>query len=64
MPITSRGNKYVVVFMDYFMKWVEAFAVPDQEASTIARLLVDNIVVVTEYHNTYFPIVEPISYRT
>ena len=30
--------------MDYFTKWVEAFAVPNQEATTIARLLVDNIV--------------------
>ena len=44
MPLTSRGNKYVVVFMDYFTKWVEAFAVPNQEATTIARLLIDNIV--------------------
>lgn len=44
MPLTSRGNRYIVVFMDYFTKWAKAFAVPDQQASTIARLLVDNIV--------------------
>ena len=44
LPLTSRGNKYVVVFMDYFTKWVEAFAVSDQQAQTIARLLVENIV--------------------
>ena len=44
MPLTSRGNRYIVVFMDYFTKWAEAFAVPDQQAPTIARLLVDNIV--------------------
>ena len=41
---TSNGNKFVVVFMDYFMKWVEALAVPSQEAPTIAHLLVKNIV--------------------
>ena len=44
MPLTSRGNRYIVVFMDYFSKWAEAFAVPDQQAPTIARLLVDNII--------------------
>ena len=44
LPLTSSGNKYVVVFMDYFTKWVEAFAVADQQAQTIARLLVENIV--------------------
>ena len=44
MPLTSRGNRYIVVFMDYFTKWAEAFAVSDQQAPTIARLLVENIV--------------------
>ena len=44
LPLTQRGNKYVVVFMDYFTKWVEAYAVPDQQAQTVARLLVENIV--------------------
>ena len=44
LPLTSSGNKYVVAFMDYFTKWVEAFAVADQQAQTIARLLVENIV--------------------
>ena len=30
--------------MDYFTKWVEAYAVPDQQTQTIARLLVENTV--------------------
>ena len=34
----------MVVFMDYFTKWVEAYVVPDQQAQTIVRLLVENIV--------------------
>ena len=44
LPLTEKGNRYVVVFMDYLTKWPEAFAVPDQKAETIARLLVEEIV--------------------
>ena len=43
LPVTESGNKYVVVFADYLTKWVEAFAVPDQSARTIAKLLVEDI---------------------
>ena len=43
-PKTSRGNQYAVVFVDYLTKWPEVFAVPDQSAATIARLLVEEIV--------------------
>ena len=44
LPLTTNGNHYVVVFMDHLTKWPEAFAVPDQKAETIARLLVEEIV--------------------
>ena len=43
LPLTESGNQYVVVFLDYLTKWVEAFAVPDQSATTIAKLLVEEI---------------------
>ncbi|XP_053351273.1 uncharacterized protein LOC128520866 [Clarias gariepinus] len=42
-PVSDRGNRYVLVAMDYFTKWPEAFAVPDQSASTTARVLVDEV---------------------
>ena len=44
LPLTQQGNRYVVVFMDYLTKWPEVFAVPDQTALTIARLLVEQVV--------------------
>lgn len=48
LPLTQGGNRYAVAFTDYLMKWVEAFAVPDQTADTIdrARLLQERVVCV------------------
>ena len=44
MPRTLRGHRYVVVFVEYLTKWVEAYAVEDQTSETLARLLVDSVV--------------------
>ena len=45
LPETERGNKFVLVLSDYFTKWTEAYAIKNQEAVTIARVLIDNFVV-------------------
>ena len=44
LPITAKGNKYVVVFQDLFTKWPLVFAVSDQKATRIAKLLAEELV--------------------
>jgi hypothetical protein len=41
-PLSYRGNRYLLIAIDYFTKWLEAYAIPNQEASTIAEALVKN----------------------
>ena len=43
LPETSRRNKHILVVVDHFTKWCEAFPTPDQKASTVAPLLVSRI---------------------
>ena len=33
LPETENGNKFILVISDYFTKWVEVVAIPDQTAS-------------------------------
>ena len=42
---SNKGNRYICVVQDYFTKWAEAFAIKNQEASTIGRKLVKNVFV-------------------
>ena len=39
LPITSRGNKYIVTLVDYFSKWPEAEALSDKSAEGVALFL-------------------------
>jgi hypothetical protein len=39
---SERGNLYLLIVMDYFMKWPEVYAIPNQETSTVADALVTN----------------------
>ena len=44
LPVTERGNKYVIVFQDFLTKWPLVFPAPDQKATHIARLLAEEVV--------------------
>ena len=40
---TARGNKHILVMMDHFTKWCEAFPTKDQKAATVANTLVSRV---------------------
>ena len=44
LPTSEEGNKYLLIAADYFTKWVEAYAIPNQEAVTVADVLVKEFV--------------------
>ena len=44
LPKSDSGNKYIMVVAEYFTKWTEAYPIPNQEAVTVARKLVDEFV--------------------
>jgi hypothetical protein len=41
-PRCYQGNRYLLIAMDYFTKWSEAYATPNQEVSTVLEALVTN----------------------
>ena len=36
LPVTYDGIEYIMVLCDYFSKWVEAYAIPNHTAQTVA----------------------------
>jgi transposase InsO family protein len=40
-PESLAGNTFVLVVADYFTRWTEAYPIPNQEATTVAKKLVD-----------------------
>ena len=44
LPLTRRGNRHVLVIGDYFTKWMEAIALPDQDTETVAKAVVEEFI--------------------
>ena len=44
LPVTACSKKYVLVIGYYFTKWIEAFAIPDMETATVARVFVNTLI--------------------
>ena len=44
LPESDEGNKYILVIADYYTKFVKAYPMPDETASTIARIVVEEFI--------------------
>ena len=44
LPVTDKGNRYILVVSDYYTKWTEAFPMPNMEARTVADIIVREVV--------------------
>jgi hypothetical protein len=42
--ITSNGNRYIIIAMDYFTKWPEAIAIPNIKAEIVAKFIYKQII--------------------
>ena len=43
-PISRSGNRYVLMLIDQFTRWLEAYPLPDQTAEQVARVVVDQFI--------------------
>ena len=41
LPESATGNRYILVVGDYFSRWMEAYAIPNQEAVTVSKKLTE-----------------------
>lgn len=44
LPATANGNRYILVVVDVYTKWCEAYATVDCSADTVAEKLFDNVI--------------------
>lgn len=44
LPVTSKGNRYLLVLMDHFTKYVNIYPMSDQRAATVAKCTFENYV--------------------
>jgi len=44
LPKTAKGNKYLLVMVDYLSKWAEAFPLPKDNAEAVAEKFVEEVI--------------------
>ncbi|CAC5404999.1 unnamed protein product [Mytilus coruscus] len=44
LPRTPRGNRYILIISDHFIKWVEIIPIPDQSAITCAEKILNEVI--------------------
>ena len=44
LPVIKKGNRYIIVAMDYLMKWPKAKAISNAKAETVAEFLFKEII--------------------
>jgi hypothetical protein len=42
-PVTQKGHRYLLTYIDHFTRYPEAIPIPNQEAETVARALVTQV---------------------
>ncbi len=40
LPIMENGNKFILMMIDYYSKWAEAYALQNHKAETVADCIV------------------------
>jgi transposase InsO family protein len=43
-PMSNGGNRYILVIIDRFTRYVEAYACPDETAHTTAQIIIDKVI--------------------
>ena len=44
LTITKKGNRYIVIAMDYFIKWPIAKAIKEITAKTVSKFIYEKII--------------------
>ena len=44
LPLSKKGNRYILIVSDYFTKRVEAYALPNQLAETVAGVIITEFI--------------------
>jgi transposase InsO family protein len=44
LPTSRNGNRYILVMVDHFTRWVEAIPTADQTGETVARAFKENVI--------------------